>query len=177
MAISREKKVEIVAVYTDNMSKSQAVILTDFRGLSVAGLTELRRRLREVKAGFQVVKNTLFKLALQEVDFALADEYLEGPIGVGYCFDEVPPVAKALLDFVSDSGILKVRGALLGAQFLDVDGVKSIAALPAREILLAELLGSVQGPMSSLASTIMAPARELVQVLHARSEQGQQAAA
>ncbi len=177
MAISKEKKVGMVAVYADNMSKSQAVIFADYRGLTVAGMTDLRRRLREVSAGFQVVKNSLFKRALQEADFALADENLEGPIAVGYCFDEVPPVAKALLDFATESGILKIRGALLGTQFLDVDGVKAIAALPPREILLAELLGSVQGPMSSLASTIMAPMRELVQVLHARSEQGQEAAA
>ncbi len=177
MAISKEKKVEMVAGYVEHMSRSQALILADFRGLKVAGMTDLRRRLREVQAGFQVVKNTLFKRALEQVEFSLSDEQLEGPIAVGYCFDEVPPVAKALLDFASDSGGLQIRGALLGAQFLDVDGVKAIAALPPREILLAELLGSVQGPMSGLATTLVAPMRELVLVLQARSEQDQELAA
>lgn len=162
----------MVADYVHNMSKCQAVILTDYRGLSVADITDLRRRMRDVHGGFQVVKNTLFRRALQEADFSLSQEPLEGPIAVGYCFEEVPPVAKVLLDFASESGVLKVRGALLGAQFTDAEGVKAIAALPPREVLLAELLGSVQGPMSGLVSTIMAPLRELAQVLHARAESG-----
>lgn len=177
MAISREKKTEMVADYADRVSQSRALIFTDYRGLSVARMTDLRRRLREVGGGFQVIKNTLFKRALDAAEVPLADEYLEGPLAVGYCFEEVPPVAKALIDFATESGVLQIRGALLGAQFLDADSVKAIAALPPREVLLAELLGSVQGPMSSLASTIMAPMRELVRVLHARAEQGQEAAA
>jgi len=177
LAISRERKVEMVADYADHMSRSQALILADFRGLNVAGMTDLRRRLREVEAGFQVVKNTLFKRALEQAGFSPTDEQLEGPIAVGYCFEEVPPVAKALLDFATESGGLQIRGALLGVQFLDVDGVKAIAALPPREILLAELVGSLQGPMSSLTTTIIAPMRELVQVLQARSELRQESAA
>ena len=177
MAISRQKKVEMVADYADQMSRSQAIILADFRGLNVAGMTDLRQRLREVQAAFQVVKKTLFKRALEQVEFSLVDQHLEGPIALGYCFGEVPPVAKTLLDFAAESGRLQIRGALLGAQFLDADGVKAIAALPPREILLAELLGSVQGPMSNLATIVIAPMRELVQVLQARSEQDQELAA
>jgi large subunit ribosomal protein L10 len=76
------------------------------------------------------------------------------------------------MDFAKESDILKIKGAILGSNILDVEGVKGLADLPPREVLLAQLLGAVQGPMSSLASTLAAPMRELVQVLQARAEQG-----
>lgn len=177
MAITKEKKREIVADYVERMSGSQAIILTDYRGLTVANITELRIRLREVGGGFQVVKNTLFDRALQDAGISMPEEQLEGPIAVGYCFEEAPPVAKALMEFAKESATLKIHGAILGNQFLDVEGVRSLAALPAREVLLAQLVGAVQGPMSGLVTTITAPMRELVQVLQARSDQSQEAAA
>jgi large subunit ribosomal protein L10 len=177
LAITKEKKQEMVAEYVDRMSGSQAVILTDYRGLTVANLTDLRRKLREDSGTFQIVKNTLFKLALEQAGRSIPAEEFEGPLAVGYCLDEVPPVAKTLTDFAKESGSLRIRGALLGSDFLGADGVQNLADLPPREFLLAQLLGSVQGPMSSIAGTIAAPMRELVQVLQARAEQGQEVAA
>lgn len=173
MAISKEKKKQILADYVDNMSKSQALILTDYRGLSVADITELRRRLREDKGKLQVVKNTLFKLALDQTGTSIPPEQLDGTIAIGYCLEEVPPVAKTLTDFAKESNILEIRGAILGESFLDAGGVKNLADLPPREVLLAQLLGAVQGPASSLVGTLTAPLRELTQVLQARAEQGQ----
>jgi large subunit ribosomal protein L10 len=172
LAISKEKKQQMVADYVDKMSNSQAVILTDYRGLSVAAITDLRRRLRESGGVFQVVKNTLFELALQDAGLPVPTEQMDGPIAAGYCLEEVPPVAKALVDFADETGVMVIRGAILGTSFLDAGGVKGLANLPPREILLAQLLGSVQGPMSGLVSTLAAPMRELVQVLQARAEQG-----
>ena len=177
MAISREKKKQIVADYVDRMSSSQALILTDYRGLTVADLTELRRKLREDSGTFQIVKNTLFQLALERAEIPIPAEQLEGTIAVGYCQEEVPPVAKTLTDFAKTSKVLRIRGAILGTDFLDVSRVQSLAALPPREILLAQMLGSIQGPMSSIASTITAPLRELAQVLQARADQDTESAA
>jgi large subunit ribosomal protein L10 len=179
LAISREKKHQMVADYLDKISNSQAMILADYRGLTVAALTDLRRQLRELDGAFQIVKNTLFERALQEAGIPAPAGPLEGPLAVGYCLGEVPPVAKALVDIAGATDVLTIKGAIVGTSFLDADGVKGLATLPPREILLAQLLGSVQGPMSSLISTIRAPMRELVQVLKARAEQGtsQEAAA
>jgi len=171
LAISKEKKQQIVADYVNSLSNSQAIILTDYRGLTVADLTELRRKLREDDGKFQIVKNTLFKIALEEAGVALPVEQIQDTIAVGYCLGEVPPVAKTLTDFARETNVLQVRGAMLGANFLDVDGVKNLADLPSREVLLAQIVGAVQGPMSGFVSTITAPMRELVQVLQARSEQ------
>jgi large subunit ribosomal protein L10 len=177
LAITKEKKREMVADYAAKMSASQAMILADYRGLTVADLTDLRQRLREVDGTFQVVKNTLFQRTLDEAGITLPAEELLGPIAVGYCQGEVPPVAKALADFAKETQNLRIKGAVLGADFLDAAGVTALAALPPREFLLAQLVGAVQGPMSSLASTLAAPLRELAQVLQARAEQGQEAAA
>ena len=177
MAISRAKKEKMVAGYVDKMSQSQALILTDYRGLSVADISDLRRRLREVDGTFQVVKNTLFLRALEQAGLPIPDEHMEGPLAVAYCLGDAPPTAKALMGFAKGNDFLEGRGAILGANLLDVEAVKDLADLPPREFLLAQLVGAVQGPMSSLVSTLQAPMRELAQVLHARSEQGQDAAA
>ena len=177
MAISRAQKEKMVVDYVDKMSRSQALILTDYRGLTVANISDLRQRLREVDGVFQVVKNTLFTRALEDAGLPIPSDYMAGPLAVAYCLGDAPPAAKVLMGFAKETDLLTVRGAILGSSLLDGDGVKGLADLPPREVLLAQLLGVVQSPMSSLVSTIQAPMRELVQVLHARSEQGQEAAA
>ena len=177
MAISRDKKQQMMADYVERMSDSKAMIFTDYRGLTVANMTDLRRQLREVDGTFQVVKNTLFLRALEEAGASLPDDDLEGPLAVGYCHGEVPSVAKILVDYAGESAGLKIRGALLGTSFLDAKAVKELGDLPPREVMRAQLLGVIQGPMSSLVSTVTAPMRELVQVLQARAEQEQEAAA
>jgi large subunit ribosomal protein L10 len=177
LAISREKKQQMVADYVGHMSRSQAIILADYRGLTVVQLMDLRRRLRDSSSGFQVIKNSLFKLALQEAGIPVSTDGIDGTLAAAYCFGEIPPVAKILADFTKESEFLQVRGAILGSQFLDADRVRALASLPPREVLLAQLLGTMQGPMGSLVGVITAPLRELAQVLRARSEQGQEAAA
>lgn len=178
MAISRDKKEQMIAGYVELLSKSKAIVLTDFRGLTVSSVTGLRNDLREIGGVFQIVKNSLFERALREVGLPVPTEQLKGAVAVGYCLEEAPPVAKRLMDFVRESGDrIAVKGAIIGTSCLDADGVRGLAELPPREILLAQLLGTIQGPASSLVSTIVAPMRDLVQVLHARSEQGHQEAA
>jgi len=171
LAISKEKKQKMVADYVQRLSKSQAIILTDYRGMTVASVTELRTRLREVNGGFQVVKNTLFERALAESGIPVYADAVTGPIAVGYCYSDVPQVVKTLNAFARATDALSIRGAFFGKAFLDAAGAKALADLPPREVVLGGLLGMVQGPMISLVSTIAAPMRELTQVLQARSEQ------
>jgi large subunit ribosomal protein L10 len=173
LAITKDKKVEMVADYAEKMSRSRAMILADYRGLTVANITRLRSNLREVDGVFQVVKNSLFERALKEAGLPIPTEYLQGPLAVGYCFGEVPPMAKALTDFAKEADELEVKGAILGTDLLDVQRVKDLADLPPREILRAQLVGMIQGPMSSLVNTLNAPMREIAQVLQARADQGQ----
>jgi large subunit ribosomal protein L10 len=177
LAISREKKEEMVADYAEDLSRSRAMILTDYRGLTVANITQLRQNLREVDGVFHVVKNTLFQRALEQAGMPVPTEQLEGPLAVGFCFGDTPPVAKALVDFAKQVEMLQIKGAILGTELLDAQGVKGLADLPPRDVLRAQLLAAIQGPMSNLVSVLAALMREIAQVLKARSEQGQEAAA
>lgn len=177
MATSRQQKEKMLGEYADNLSRSKVMILANYRGLTVAQLTDLRQRLREQNSNFQVIKNTLFARVLKDAAIPVTEDQLDGPLGVSFCFGDAPPVAKVLLDFARETQILQVQGAILGARLLPAEKVRELADLPPREVILAQLLGTVQGPMSSLVSTINAPLREIVQVLTARAEQGQEEAA
>lgn len=153
------------------------MILADYRGLTVANITQLRQNLREVDGAFHVVKNTLFERALEQAGMPVPAEYMDGPLAVGFCYGDTPPVAKALVDFSKGLDVLEIRGAILGTDIIDAAGVRGLADLPPRDVLRAQLLAALQGPMSNLVSVLNAPMRELAQVLKARSEQGQEAAA
>jgi large subunit ribosomal protein L10 len=113
LAISKEKKHQMVGEYADGLARSQTLILADYRGLTVAEITELRRRLREVNSAFRVVKNTLIKLALEQAGIPAPTDLLAGPVAVAYCFGEAPPVAKALMDYAKEVEALQLTGAIL----------------------------------------------------------------
>jgi large subunit ribosomal protein L10 len=176
LAITKKKKQKMVSDYAQKLSGSQAIILSDYRGLTVASLTTLRQKLHELNSGFQVVKNTLFEHVLGQADTPIPEGLFQGPTALSFCFGDVPPVVRALIDSAAENEILQIKGAIWGTTFLDAAGAKALANLPSREALLGQLLGAVQGPMGNLVGTVAAPMRELVQVLAARGEQGQQAA-
>jgi large subunit ribosomal protein L10 len=177
LAVTKAQKQAMTKEYAEQLAKSQAVVLAYYRGMNVAGVTDLRRRLREVDGAFQIVKNTLFERALTEAGIPVQEGQLKGPLAVAYCFGDVRPITKVLLDLSKEYEALQIQGAYFGKSYVDAAGAQALATLPAREVILAQLLGTVQGPMSSLVSVIAAPMRELAQVLRARSEQGQAAAA
>lgn len=177
MAISKDKKKELVTDYVASLARADAVIVADYQGMTVATATALRARLREVGGSLQIVKNTLFRKVLQQAGVPEPSALLKGPVAVCYCFGEVPPVVKALNDFARENESLRIRGGIIGRSLVDAAGAKSLADLPPRAVVLAQLLGAVQAPMSSLAGLVAAPLRELARVLQARSEQDQQAAA
>jgi large subunit ribosomal protein L10 len=177
LAITKQKKVRISSGYTQKLSGSKAVILTDYRGLTVASMTELRQKLRELGSNYHVTKNTLFRRALVEAGMPVPEEQIKGPTALGFITGDVPPVVKVFLDFAAENEALLIKGMIWGTTFIDEKGTKALVNLPSREVLLGQLLGAVQGPMTSMVGTITAPLRELVQVLAARGEQGDKAAA
>lgn len=171
MAINKQKKVRISNDYTEKLSASKAIILTGYRGLTVASMTELRQKLRELGSSFHVSKNTLFKRALAEAGLPIPEEQLKGPTALGFITGDVSPVVKAFLDFAGENESLQVKGIIWGTAFIDQEGTKALVHLPSREVLLGQLVGAVQGPATNLVGTITAPLREIVQVLAARGEQ------
>jgi large subunit ribosomal protein L10 len=171
LAITKERKKKMVAQYTDLLERSQGVILTDYKGLNVAQITQLRNLVREANGAYGVTKNTLIKLAMQQVGLSVPDEWLEGPTAIGFCFDQVPSIAKTITDFASESEILTIKGALLGDQPISGDRVKALASLPPTEVLQAQVLGALTAPMSGLIGVLNGLLSGLLGVLDARQEQ------
>jgi len=177
LAITKEKKRDLVANYVEKIGRAEMLIIADYRGLSVKDMQELRGSLAPHDAVLQVVKNTLFRRALQELGKPVPEQLLEGPTAVGYCFGDLGPAAKAISDFEKSSDFLQIRGGLLGEQIVDAEGVRSLANLPPREVLLSQVLAGMQGPISGLVNVLAGTLRGLVNVLDARRRQLEESAA
>ena len=171
MAITKERKQELVTLYTDLLDRSQAVILTDYHGLNVAQITKLRSEVREANGAYFVTKNTLIKLALERLGLSVPEEWIEGPTAIGFCFDEVPAVAKAIADFAKESENLKIKGGLLGDRPMGEEKVKVLAELPPADVLQAQILGALIAPMSGFVGVLNGALSGLVGVLDARKDQ------
>lgn len=170
MAISKERKQELVAQYVEHFQTSAGMILTDYRGLRMPEIEGLRRSLREGQATFQVVKNRLFQLALEQVGLEMPAEWLEGPTAVAFCHGEVPPVARVISDFLKGVELLSIKGGMLGTLVMSSEEVKALATLPTREVLLAQVLGSINAPASQMAGVIAGGIRQVLNVLQAYVE-------
>lgn len=177
MAISRAQKEELVQNYVEQLNNSEALIITDYRGLTVGELEQLRAKIREVEGSFSVVKNTLVQRALTEAGLPVPEEMLTGPVGIGFCGQNIPGVAKAIIDFAKDNELMAVKGGLMGEKVIDEAAINSLATLPSLETLRAQLLGLINAPASQLASVLGGGVRQVVNVINAYSEQGTEAPA
>jgi large subunit ribosomal protein L10 len=171
LAISKEKKKELVADYAEKLSRSEAVIFTDYQGLSVKDQQTLRRQLWDIQSGFQVVKNTLLQRALQDAGISVPEGTFAGPTALGYCFEDITGVVKILSAFGKETELLDFKGGLLGNQFISVEDVEALASLPSREVLLGRVVGSIQAPIGGLVNVLAGSLRGLVNVLQARADQ------
>lgn len=177
MAISREKKEQLVQKYVDQLKESEAIILADYRGLTVSQLQELRGKIREAEGSFAVVKNTLAERALTDAGLPVPEEMLFGPVGIGFCGNNIPGVAKAVADFAKANEALEIKGGLMGEKVISEDDVKNLAKLPSLDVLRAQMLGLINAPATQLVGVVAGGVRQMVNVLNAYSEQGAEAAA
>jgi len=177
LAISRKKKEQLVQTYVDRLNDSEAIIITDYRGLTVGKLEELRGKIREAEGSFAVVKNTLAQRALSEAGLPVPEDMLFGPIGIGFCGNNIPGVAKAFADFAKGNDLLEIKGGLMGNKVISGDDVKNLAKLPSLDVLRAQMLGLINAPASQLVGVVAGGVRQVVNVLNAYSEKGGEAAA
>lgn len=188
LAISREKKEQFVASYVEQLTRSQAVVLTDYRGTTVQQIQRLRGQMREHNTSVQVIKNSLMGIALKQAGLPAPDDYLVGPTAVVYLPEDVATAAKALFDSIKDLENVKVKGAILDGQVLDAEGARQLRELPSKADVRAQLVGVIQGPASELVRileapagelfrTLQAPLRELALTLQAYADKGAQASA
>ena len=177
MAISREKKETIVNEYVDKLRRSQAVIVSEYRGLTTKQMQGLRRDLRGAQSELAVSKNTLIARALTEVGLPAPDEMLSGPVAVTFCYEEVAAPAKVLTKFAKDSKILVLRGGLMGQSVFNEAGVQSLTELPGKEQLRAQVVGTLQSPINGLVNVLAGTVRGFMNVLNARAAQLEQPSA
>jgi large subunit ribosomal protein L10 len=175
--VSKERRGELIAEYTEWFKQSQAVVIAAYQGVGTAELYRLRTKIHEAQGELHVVKNTLAIKALQNAGLPVPAEMLTGSAIVGFCFSDPSAIAKAMTTFAGEVQKFEIKGGLLGNRVMDAAGVKALADLPPRPVLLGGLVATIQGPMSQLVNIINAPMRELAQVLKSRSEQGQAEAA
>ena len=176
------KKIEDVQELTDKVSRSTIAIGTDYRGLTVRQITDLRRALRGANVELRVVKNNLMKLATENGGKPEIMQLLEGPTAVAFGYgDDVVAPARALSDFLRNSRLdVKIYGAYVEGQIIDRRGVEDLASVPPKEILLGKIAGALISPAAELAGLLSGTLREFAGLVEARANQmesGESAAA
>ena len=166
-----EEKQKITEDLHERFSKSAVVVVTDYKGLDVSSMNELRRKLREADIEFQVAKNTLLVRAAKDTDVALIQDYFKGPSAVALSYSDPVAPAKILMQFAKDNQKLEIKGGLLKNKVLDPDAIKALALLPSREVLLGQFLSVLNEVPTSLVRTIAAIPRSLLNVLTAIRDQ------
>lgn len=178
MPLTMDRKEVIVQKMAEDLKGAAAIVVTDYRGLSVDQLGQLRGMLRKDDASFFVIKNTLCKRAFEVAGLSAPSEaLLTGPTAIAVLRGALSAPAKTLLDFEKKSQILKMRGVVMEGQEMGATGVKSLSELPTRDELRSMLLGVISGPARSLVTVVSAPMRDVAGVLQARVRKGDEAAA
>ncbi len=169
--VKRAEKAKLVEGIQDAMTRCKVGIMTEYLGMKNADLTLLRRKLGEANIDYIVVKNTLARFAADNSNKGFLKEKLTGPMAVAFGYDDEVEPAKLLIQFAdaSDSP-LKIKGGFIGDQLLTDEDVKTLAKIPPKDILLAQVVGAMQGPISGFANVCAAPICGLVTVLQARAD-------
>lgn len=154
--LNRDEKGQLIADLKEKFSKAKTVVFTDYKGMSVADLTELRRQLQKSSLDYQVVKNTLARIASQDTGVAPATALFKGPVGIAIGYDDPTLAVKKLLEFAKKNEKLRVTGAVVDGALFGQQELKELAALPSREVLLSMLAGVFQAPATKLAGALAA---------------------
>ena len=149
-------KEEVVSTLRDVVGRSKGAILTDYRGLTVAEVSALRKKLRAVNAEYHIVKNTLFKLALGGEISPELEALLTGPTAIVFAHEDVVAPAKSMLDFVRDAKKqdVRVKGGYIDGKVYDLAQMQALSKLPPRDQVISQLIGTLNGPVSSLVGTL-----------------------
>jgi large subunit ribosomal protein L10 len=176
LAVSKERKEEVLATYSEWLKKSQAVILVEYTGVKMKDLDSIRAKVRESGGEFHVVKNTLVRRAFADNGMSIPDDYLVKSTAVSLAFTDPALTAKALNEATKGSEFVKVKGGFMAGQVLNAVQVKSLADMPPLPVVRAQLLGVLQAPAGKLVRTLAEPARGLAAVIKAFSEKAPAAA-
>ena len=169
---TREKKAQIIDSLREVISQCSVGVLTDYRGLTAAEMTKLRRQLREAGVEYRVVKNTLARFAAERAGKDELAGFFEGPVAIAFGYGDITEPPKALAAYIEESKVeMTVKGGFLPDRMLSPEEVETLSKLPSREILLSRVMGGIKSPLSALVSRLSAPMTGLVVVLQSRIKQ------
>jgi len=168
-----EVKQQAVEEIKSRFERAGSVVIVDYRGINVAQVTELRRQFRQADTEYVVLKNTLVKRALSELSVTGLDNLLEGPSAFAFGYQDPVAPAKVLTDFVAKTKTesIKVKGGLVQGKVIDPAGVKALADLPPKEVLIAKMMGSLNAPITNFVGVLSATLRSLVYTIEAIRKQ------
>ncbi len=173
MSAALEQKQKIVAEIKEKFEKASSVVVVDYRGINVEQVTELRKQYRAADVEYAVLKNTMVKRAVDELGIEGLSEHLEGPNAFAFSYGDPVASAKVLCDFINKTKCehLEIKAGYVDGSALDVAGVKALAELPPKEVLVAKLMGSLNAPMTNFVGVLSATLRSLVYAIDAIRKQ------
>lgn len=166
-----EEKQQIAEDLRERFSKSAIIVLTDYKGLDVAAMNDLRRKLRAEEIEYRVAKNTLLIRASEDNDGALIQDFFKGPSAVALSYDDPVAPAKVLAQFAKENQKLEIKIGVMNGKVLDADAINALAKLPSREVLLGQLLATLNAVPTSFVRTMAEVPRGFVNVLAALKDQ------
>ena len=164
--VKKEKELKVEEL-TNKIKKNSGIVLTEYQGLTVAEISELRSQLRNIKCEYTVVKNTLSRLALKNAGLDDFSKYFEGPTAIAIENGDPVAPAKILMNFAKTHAKLKIKAGVLDNKVISSNEIKVLSELPSKEVLIAKLLGTFQAPISNLVNVLAANIRSIVNVLDA----------
>jgi large subunit ribosomal protein L10 len=171
--LDKEKKEQVIQELRDCFDRAKAIIFTDYRGLTVAELSELRRLLRDGNFEYRIVKNTLAKIASIHTPVSIANDFFKGPVGIGISYDNPEQTAKKILEYSKKNEKLKIDIGVIEGSLCTSDDLKAFAELPPRVILLSMLAGGFKAPVNKLAYLFNTTLTRFVYLLKAlKTEKG-----
>ena len=166
-----EAKQQITEDLHDRFARSAIIVLTDYKGLDVISINELRRKLREANIEYQVVKNTLLVRAAEDTEVAVLKDHFKGPSAIAISYDDPVAPAKVLTQFAKENDKLEIKVGVLNGKVLDVQAIKALATLPSREVMLAHVLSTINAVPTSFVRVLAEVPRSLLNVLTAIQDQ------
>nr|WP_154481943.1 50S ribosomal protein L10 [Anaerosalibacter bizertensis] len=160
----------IVEEIKEKVDKAQSVVLVDYRGLKVDELNKLRSKCREAGVDYKVYKNTLMRFAFKESGFEDFNEFLAGPNAVAFGYNDPVQAAKIIHEFSKEHDNLEIKAGIVDGNIIDINEIKELANLPSREVLIAQTLGGLNGPISGFVNVLQGNLRNLVYALNAIKE-------
>ncbi len=170
MAISKERKRDLVSQYKTLVESNSAMIITNYSGLSVKQIELLRSQIRETGGEFHIIKNKLAEIAFGEIELPLPEGALDGPTAIGFAPEDAVDIAKAIVDLSKETEILSVKGAIIDGVVFSDQQVHRLAELPPLPVVQAQLLSLIQTPAGNIARALASSVRQVMNVMKAYSD-------